>query len=512
VLALAPTLVALGALSGFVTQDGPAHVYNAHILGRSLQSDSPFRSSYAIRWSPLPNWAGHLVLMGLVAVFPPLLAERVVMTLTLCGVAISTLTLRIVVRGRDGVGMAVVYAALLSLNVSWLFGFHSFLFGASLFSLTLAYWWSGRHTPGPRWAFSMSVLMVLGYFCHLVSLGLTAVGLAVLALTTPGERYRARLSWTCVALLVLLPLAWLYIGITTEGGSFHPTWHELTSPISVPSWMRRISWVDPLTIGRRVLLPFGSQPYRAATLIQPVAWLSAALVGLSVASRWGGERRGWWLLGLLLLAVGLLGPDSFGPGHGDYLPQRVLLLGLLALAPAFDFETKRGGGWVATVALLGALVGQSAYVWDFALSSRHDISAILAQREAVGRNQRIGSLLVELRGRFRANVRLHADCLLGVGTGNVVWSNYEAAHYYFPVKFRPDSSHPRELEFEHISVMDDPLDAAQRRARWQTLLEEHHGEIDCLLILGEDSTLESIAERWFQREATRQRVQVWRHR
>jgi cobalt-zinc-cadmium efflux system protein len=43
----------------------------------------------------------------------------------------------------------------------------------------------------------------------------------------------------------------------------------------------------------------------------------------------------------------------------------------------------------------------------------------------------------DLRGRFRANPLVHLDCWLGVDTQNVVWSNYEAAYYYFPVRLKP---------------------------------------------------------------------------
>jgi hypothetical protein len=32
----------------------------------------------------------------------------------------------------------------------------------------------------------------------------------------------------------------------------------------------------------------------------------------------------------------------------------------------------------------------------------------------------------------------HADALLGIGTGNIVWNNYAATEYYFPVKYRDE--------------------------------------------------------------------------
>ena len=64
------------------------------------------------------------------------------------------------------------------------------------------------------------------------------------------------------------------------------------------------------------------------------------------------------------------------------------------------------------------------------------------------------------RGRFRANPLLHAENWLGVDTGNVVWNNYEAMHYYFPVQFGPGIERPHPGDLELVSIHDDPKDKA----------------------------------------------------
>src|SRR5262249_47790993 len=145
-------------------------------------------------------------------------------------------------------------------------------------------------------------------------------------------------------------------------------------------------------------------------------------------------------------------------------------------------------------------------------SSNRIVNQMLAVKPAVGIGQRVGSLQLSLRGRFRGNPMLHADCLLGVGTGNVVWSNYEAAHYYFPVHFRRNLPHPPELEFEQISVLDDPRDAVERRIRWRRLLDHHHAEIDRLVINGSNPELESVSQQWFESGAVVGDTQIWRRR
>jgi hypothetical protein len=511
-LALTPSLAALAWVRPFVTQDGPAHVYNAHILVESLRPDSPFRDSFETQWALVPNWTGHLVLMALVDRLPPVAAEQTMMALTLVGVSVSTLLLRTRVRGRTGECVAALYTALLGLNAAWLFGFHNFLLGASAFGLTLTAWWAWRDRFDFRRALAFAMLAVLGYFCHLASLALTVLALGLLALVTPGERYQRRLLWSLTPLLVVLPLVYHYKTLSAAGGEFRPMWRQFTTITSAAAWGRQIAWVDPITLGSRWLLPFADRPTAAAILVQPVIWLAAGLAFAAAVSRFNRERAGWTALAGILLLLGLIVPDGFGTEHGDYLPQRVLLLGLIALAPVLDFPARTWGARISAAAFVLALVAQSSYVWDYAVTSRARVGELLAVKRYVATRNGVGTLVIDLRDRFRANPMLHADCLLGVGTGNIIWSNYEAAHYYFPVHFRPNAPHPPQHEFEELSKMDDPADAEKRRRRWRELLEDNLVLIDRLVIVGSDAALEEIAALWFKQVASQGRTRVWERR
>ena len=63
------------------------------------------------------------------------------------------------------------------------------------------------------------------------------------------------------------------------------------------------------------------------------------------------ERRGWLTLAALLIGVGVAGPDTLGPDHGAYLPQRVVLCGLVALVAVVDIELRRWSGRAASEAV-----------------------------------------------------------------------------------------------------------------------------------------------------------------
>jgi hypothetical protein len=514
-LALLPALAAVWTLPGFVTQDGPAHVYNAHILAESLRGNSPFAAYYTVRWDPLPNWAGHLALLGLVWALPGRAADQVMISATLVGLAASTFWLRRRVAGDAGSVPAALWSALVAMNVTWLWGFYSFLLGACLFPITLGLWWPGRERLGPGRAMAVGGLLVLGYFCHPVSLGLTALGLLVLAATSPGPGRGGRLAWTAASLAPLVPLAILYRRLTRAGGALEPTWDILGKPWSSETWSAQLGWVNPLTLGIKAMAPFTAARRPGFALLVPFFWLSIALavVVVETVRRLDPGRRGWVALAALLLLGGLAGPDSLGAGHGEYLPQRVFLLGLIALQSALDLDPSRWPGRVAAAALAIAVALQSAFVWDYAVRSDRLVGELLRARGAVGEGQRVGTLLLDLRGPYRANPLLHADCLLGVGTGNVLWTNYEAAHYYFPVHFRGDVPHPPELEFERVSTLDLPADRDERCHLWKQLLQKHRDRIDRLVLWGSDPALDAItAEEGFEPIFRSGRVRALRRR
>src|SRR5512138_2843327 len=62
-----PALAAIWLVPYFVTQDGPLHLLNAHITLELLKQQSAFNNLYTVHWSPLPYWAGHLFLTGLLS-------------------------------------------------------------------------------------------------------------------------------------------------------------------------------------------------------------------------------------------------------------------------------------------------------------------------------------------------------------------------------------------------------------------------------------------------------------
>jgi hypothetical protein len=514
--ALTPPLAAIWTHPGFVTQDGPAHLYNAHILALSFDPTSPFRQTFEVRWDPLPNWAGSIVSMALVSTLPPRAADRAMTSLSLVAFATAITWLRWKVAGQHGLAQATLAASLIAMNVAWLLGFASFLLGACLFPLTLGIWWSARDL-GFSWrrVLLLAALTVLGYFCHLVSLGLTVVGVLLLESLTPGRRRWGRALTTAAGLAPLAVLIPLYMRMIHRGGHVAPSWRHLPNVFSPRAWLDQLTWVDPISLARKDYLPMAQAISPWFNLAAPVLWLSAALLiaffELTLDERQiVCERRGWWLLAMLLIVGGIGTPDTLGPSHGDYLPQRVVLLGVVALVAVLPF---RGCGWksrMVTAGLTGGLIIQSLIVWDYADTSERTAGQVLRSGAAVGSHQRVATLLSAARTPFRSNALLHSDCGLGIGNGNIIWSNYETNYYYFPVQFRSGVGRPDAALLQEISLSDDPRDAEARVERWSRLLELHHDHIDRLLVWGVDPAMDVVTNKWFELETNVGPVRVFR--
>jgi hypothetical protein len=346
------------------------------------------------------------------------------------------------------------------------------------------------------------------------------LGLIVLALTTPGGQRGVRFVRTLAALSPLVPLGLLYRSLSKAGGPMQPVWDHLANPLSPAAWAVQMAHVDPitLTVGRVIPLTTlddaaWSGLFKPATLLMlgfTLMWYAAIRRRRSQPSQGPSERIGWAWLAALLLIGGIAGPDSLGAIHGEFLQQRVVLLGLVALVPIANLDARGWSGRLIAAALVLALSVQSAIVWDYALTSRRTAGAIIAARDAIGTNQRVATLLVDMNPRFRSNPLLHADNLLGIGTGNIVWNNYETRHYYFPVQFRPDIAHPTSSDFERIAMAEGPALANRRASRWQQIVDDHMKAIDVVVVWGSDPLLDAINGQRFDTVYQKDNVRVLR--
>ena len=229
---------------------------------------------------------GHLILAGLVAELPAWIADRIMTTATLAGLAAATLWLRFRVAGTRGLVPAALLSVLLAMNFAWLMGFTSFLIGCCLFPITLGVWWEGRYRLSPVRIGIVSALLCVGYFCHLVSLGATVLGLVVLAVFGPlphGDaeswKYRlARLSRTSMSFMPLFVLGFFYLQDGQAQRTAAAGVGEAIESVVAGPWKQRLGWVDPITLAVKDGMPFTDRVSQAFIVFALAVWLTVGLV------------------------------------------------------------------------------------------------------------------------------------------------------------------------------------------------------------------------------------------
>lgn len=505
-----PVLSAIWFVPWFVTQDGPLHLLNAHIMNELLRPQSPLGEMYAVRWNPVPYWGAHMFLTGLMTLVSDRAADRIVMTITSVGFASALVWLRWRVAGWDGFLIVAPIAVILSVNMLWLLGLYSFLIGAALMLVTLGTWWAWRDRIGLWQTLIISSLLLIIYLSHLISLGLTCFALALLAVATPGSHRLRRCFWTAASFIPLIPLAIMYHRTMRTSGEVSPDWYGLDSVWSPVAWFNYARGVDFVVLrSDKCALPFAVNGSLWFGYFTPTLWITLAiliLIAATLVKRRNGvanTRRGWMWLALLLFAGAWLGPDNFGGAHGGILRERVLLLAMATSAVAFDFDSKRWSVRLCGVALAIASILQIAYLWDYALFSNRVVGDFMQAKPYVGTGQRIETLQIDTGGPYRVNPVHNLSSVLGIGTNNIVWNNYGPCLYYFPVRFTDETVSQRAWDLSDMSVFRfrNPFyDEREHVRSWSKMLTERHTEIDTLVVMGANPEIDSINSQWYGTE------------
>jgi hypothetical protein len=434
VLAL-PTLAAIWFLSYFVTQDGPAHQYTAELLARLIGGDSWLASQVHLQAPPLPNYLAQFILAAL-TVLPGRAGDQILMSLTIVGLAVAILWLRHSVQPHSPSLLIVPFAVLLTMGRLWLLGFYGFLLGVALFCITLGWWWRRHDRLTLHWSALLSLLLILGWFAHLVSYAVTIGALAIFTLAR-FERRHATLTFLG-AIPSLLLAAW-YALVMASHGSFAPHYLRMETP-SIRAWLQHLRSIKLISIADQTRLPFLPMESSLFVVLAPAILTGIAVLIWTIATRRtsndaqpGGKV--WAMFAVALLIAALVAPDSFGAEHGGFLRERLFLLGLVSAVPAWSLGPSRRNR-VASVLVVIGLAVQTLFVWEYGVRSSEQVRTLMTVAHAIPDGSRVYVIRPRLKTEFRASPTLHAANLLGLDKRVIVWNNYQANLYYFPVIFQ----------------------------------------------------------------------------
>lgn len=398
---------------------------------------------YTVNAQPNSNWTGHLLLVGLLAVFPSWLAEKVFLTgLVLLFAFGVRYAIRAFGRGKDSwaaIPMLFLYSDPLHR------GFYNFVLSLAVFFWLFGFWERHKDRFTVKTILGMALLVFLQYFTHPITfmvslLTIAAIGLGQGGMNALPKGFRERSFWqkylkqAAILVAACIPAGYFFLSAFGDSGNSH------IERGFFPYWQ----WVDFTQMNTLV---FQGPQERAVAKI--VFWFLAALAALGIASsiykKWRPQIWGWGLATAVLMILCIESPDGFA--GGSIIQMRMHLYPVFALAiwmAALNLPRKivLGMGIVFLVfqaIFLGVRISTYRLVGDAVQEIRSTLPFIEAESVVLPLSfthqglQPNGEKLTRGLGLF-----IHATDYLGTEKPLVMLDNYEGAKGYFPINWKPE--------------------------------------------------------------------------
>ena len=276
--ATAAALVPIWLCRFFPTQDGPSHLYNAFVAAHYFDDASVVvRSYFALNLKLFPNWTTYLLMIPLLRVLPPLVVQKIV--LSICVICIPAAVIYLQKSFKPEADAVALLSVLLAYSYILFMGFFNFMVGAALCIVAIGFWWRRRNG---KYLYPLYGLLIAIYLSHGLTFVATLMAIGILAVSE--RRWRV--------LLELAPASLLFITdavARTQGQPlFRPfLWHLRELLTFFSAGHIAIAVMTLLLLVAAIAFAF----FRANP--NPVALVSAALFIAYFAMPWGYSAGGW---------------------------------------------------------------------------------------------------------------------------------------------------------------------------------------------------------------------------
>lgn len=409
-------------LTPFLTLDGPAHLYNAHLIHQLMRegTEGLISDYFSFNSFPEPNWSGHLVLVALMNFMSPLSAEKVFLIVVL----LSTLYgyRNLILKIEPSAVWATWLLFPLLYNFPFLLGFYNFCLALALLPWLLIAWLSMHQKNSSLGAwFGLSIGLLVLYFSHPVVFLLFGVSAGMVVICNAETR---RDLFTKCRYLVgsMLPGLLLFAAYMIANGIGGYKGDVVRLPLA--------KLVEDI-LSSRMLIVYDF------TIEQPFALLYTVLmVALSVpALRYRTVQRfqrASMMLSLFSLLLVFLLPDNMA--SGGILTVRLILWFFLCWI--IWLSTLRvPESYTVAAAILSVFLSSGMMYLHFstqkALSG--DAAAFVRSSNQIQASSTV--LPINYSGNWmHANVASY----LGLGKDVVLLDNYEADYELFPIVWQKD--------------------------------------------------------------------------
>lgn len=495
----------------FINQDGAAHANNSWIMSGLAVGDPHFTELYEFNLLTLPNSIGHWLLAGLLLIFSPYTASKIMVLGIFAGSVASAGYLRYKTVGQNGLHTAILIGAAVSLNWLWLIGLYNFYIGLIIVFFAIGFFESWREDLTFRRTVALAFIFLLAYFSHLIAVMALAAGVFVISMRPSGVNRISTLAKSLAAMVPLIPLALMYRSLSVASEArIVPTWLSLSDIWSPVSWFHQIRTADPFIIISRKTFPFIETLSNVFLLFTPIVWLGGALMLLAALTYFysdrvieeGNSRFAFVILVVTFLAFALFGPDHFGSEHGGILRQRVLILSFLLFIPIFRAGQSGSLKRVSQVMLVFVIAFQTLALYDYTTHSDAVSREFIAAQSSFPETGGIASItVVDKPPKYQSLPEITVNNLNGIGRKLIVWDNYELGYYLFPVV----AKRAADKEFVYAFTQNSTLLTKVHEPRIEeklAVLDQLFGDprIDILMIWGDLQGPDLVRSKHFEAE------------
>ena len=448
----------------FPTQDGASHIYNSYVVKEYHKHENyRLREVYDLNATIFPNWTSHALLAMLLYVFPPLICEKIVLTLCIGLLPFSLLYFLTGVQKRNTVfallGFLYAYNYLLHM------GFYNFVLSMSLFFFTLGYWWRVKEKLRLLNMVVIYGLLAATYLTHYHSYALLLICLTFFSLYASAyeglqrvwdqqsltARLKAGLAALKPALVFIASLApayfflisyYLYLSNAHGTDGDHKGFAWLLDYFFAMKSL--VSFRDEHILIGRVLLVFFGISF-VLTLTNRVSACRSAPSQARGARLWVRavtETDGFLLMAVLIAAMYFIAP--WAGYSGGWINDRFHLYIFLVLLPFFAVDIHPRMNVVVAGVLIALSLWHLGYnVHTYACLNR-DIATALSLEGMDEKDTILMSEPGEWNG-FADTLGFeskyvepfgHIECLLALKKGIAYLDNYEANTDHFPLRYR----------------------------------------------------------------------------
>ena len=439
------------------TQDGPAHVHNAHILKVYHNHENYIlREVYERNPTLFPNWTSHAFMAALMYIFPPLVCEKIFFSLCIGLLPLSLLYLLNGIQKSKTlfclVGFIFAYNYLLHM------GFYNFALSVSLFFFALGAWWRCKDKLGPKAFVTVYVWLTVVYLTHFQSYALLTVSITLLgvylyvydAFAFPRMRLTEQLKSILLFLGSMLPayvILFTYYLVKREGGGFYRSFAGLLKYfLSIGSI---VSFRDTHTLIGNLLLTVLAIAFLLTVIdrIRKVYALRAASnsenMGSGAVTTIVARADAFLLIALILTFLYFKSPWSLRSG-GMWISDRIHIYILLALLPFFSFNLHRFVDYAFSgVLIVLALWHLGYYAQTYYLLDR-DAQEALSSADMIephtvlaSRPSSWGGTPDSAKWDFKYILPFeHIEGYLGLENGVAYLQNYEPNTDHFPLRYK----------------------------------------------------------------------------